>query len=346
MSVAKGSVHLRHGFTLVELLVVIAIIGTLVGLLLPAAQAARESARRSTCSNSLKQLALAVSNYESAGGKLPPGGLSLIDDYSGVWPNGTCLATGNQSAHANNKEMAPWTVLILPFLDDMTRYSKYDLKGTFAAQSNGTLGSDVNNNGNTKNRYAQFKPNPQYMCPSDPNNWGIKPNCNYLAVMGSVVGADYGCSNTGAKRYFFYNGMFAINRQLKMKDVTDGTSKVFLLGETRYFPGWIDTWSNYGNFSSWDSGALRFGNSSWPVLMGGTLNSINSSALNPGACKSTTDLYALVPPLGSTFGSFHSGGCFFAMVDGAVRFVGEEVDVTVYQQTGIRNDGLPLQRLE
>jgi len=334
-----------HGFTLVELLVVIAIIGVLVALLLPAIQASRESGRRLTCSNSLKQLALAVSNYESASGKLPPGGLSLIDDYSGVWPSGTCLATGNQSANAM-QGMAPWTVLILPFLDDMSRYSKYDLKGTFAAQSNGTLGGDVSNNGNTKNRSAQFKPNQQYMCPSDPNNWGIKPNCNYLAVMGSVAGTNYGCSSTGQKRYFFYNGIFAINRQLKMNDVTDGTSKVFLLGETRYFPGWVDTWSNYGNFSSWDSAALKFGNSSWPVLMGGTLNSINSSPWNPGACKNTSDLANLISAVGSTFGSFHSGGCYFAMVDGAVRFVGEEVDVTAYQQTGIRNDGLPLQRLE
>lgn len=345
MSGLKVGLRGRTAFTLVELLVVIAIIGTLVGLLLPAVQAARESARRSACSNKLKQLALAVSNYESARRKLPPGGLSLIDDYIGVWPNGSCNATGNQSANAM-MGMAPWTVLILPFLEDVARYNTYDLSGTFAAQSNGTLGADVNNNGNTKNRYAQFKPNPQYTCPSDPNNWGIKPNCNYLAVMGSVAGTNYGCSNTGQKRYFFYNGIFAINRYLQLKDVTDGTSRVFLFGETRYFPGWIDSSFSVGSFSSWDSAALKFGNSTWPVLMGGTLNSINSSAADPGACRSSTDFAALIPAVGSTFGSFHLGGCYFAMVDGAVRFVGEEVDITAYQQTGIRNDGLPLQRIE
>jgi hypothetical protein len=293
----------------------------------------------------MKQMALAINNYESAARRLPPGGLSLVDDYVGTWPNGTCAALGNQSAN-QMMGMAPWTVLILPFLDDMSRHATYDLAGTFAAQSNNSLGQGPGNNGNVKNRSAQFKLNTQYRCPSDPNNTGIKPNCNYLGVMGSVAGTNYGCSNTSQKRYFFYNGIFAINRHLALKEVTDGTSKVFLLGETRYFPGWIDSSISVGNWSSWDSAALKFGNSTWPVLMGGTLNSINSSNANPGTCKSTADLGKLVEVLSNTFGSFHPGGCLFAMVDGSVRFVGDEVDVTTYQQTGIRNDGLPLKGIE
>ena len=345
MGVRTGFLRFRQGFTLVELLVVIAIIGVLVGLLLPAVQAARESARRSTCSNSLKQIALAVHSYESANRKLPPGGLSLVDDYNGTWPSGTCNALGNQSGNQMMGK-APWTVLLLPYLDDMARYATYDLAGTFAGTSNSSLGQGPSNNGNVKNRNAQFKPNPQYMCRSDPNNVGGHPNCNYLGVTGSVVGTNYGCSNIGQNRYNFYNGIFALNRNLNLKDVTDGTSKVFLLGETRYFPGWVSSAWSPANWRSWDSAAVQFGNSSWPILMAGTLRSINSSTANPGTCKSAAELGAVVSVLSNTFGSFHPGGCFFAMVDGAVRFVGEEVDITTYQQTGIRNDGLPLKGLE
>lgn len=335
----------RRGLTLVEMLVVIAIIGTLVGLLLPAVQSARESARRSSCSGQLKQLALAILHYEATNSTLPPGGLSLLDDYKGSWPSGTCNALGNQSLN-QMMGMAPWTVLILPFMDDMARYATYDLAGTFAAQSNSSLGQGPSNNGNVQNRNAQFKPNPRYMCPSDPNNFGGKPNCNYLGVTGSVVGTDYGCSATSQNRYNFYNGIFALNRSLKVGAVADGTSMVFLLGETRYFPGWVDSAWSGGNWSSWDSAAVKFGNSSWPVLMAGTLRSINSSTANPGSCTSTTDLGTVISVLSNTFGSFHPGGCGFAMVDGSVRFVGDDVDITTYQQTGIRNDHLPLKGLE
>ena len=321
---------------------VIAIIGMMAGLLLPAVQLARESARRSSCSNQLKQLALAILHYESTNSTLPPGGLSLLDDYKGSWPNGTCNALGNQSLN-QMMGMAPWTVLILPFLDDMARYTTYDLAGTFAAQSNNSLGQGPSNNGNVQNRNAQFKPNPKYMCPSDPYNFGGKPNCNYLGVTGSVVGANYGCSSTSQDRYNFYNGIFALNRYLKIGSVADGTSMVFLLGETRYFPGWIDSSCPAGNWSSWDSAAVKFGNSSFPVLMAGTLRSINSSTANASSCQSVGPLVSV---LSNTFGSFHPGGCGFAMVDGSVRFVGDDVDITTYQQTGIRNDGLPLKGLE
>src|SRR5438067_13078670 len=101
----------RRAFTLVELLVVIAIIGVLVALLLPAVQSARESARRMSCMNNLKQTGIALHNHHDSYGTFPAGGVT----------NGTCCST--QSG-------ATWTIYILPFIEQQTLYDKYDFTQT------------------------------------------------------------------------------------------------------------------------------------------------------------------------------------------------------------------------
>src|SRR5437773_558439 len=108
---------LRRAFTLVELLVVIAIIGVLVALLLPAVQSARESARRMSCMNNLKQIGLALHNHHDAFGTFPPGGVT----------NGTCC--GTQSG-------ATWTIYILPFIEQQMLYDKYDFTQTNESSAN------------------------------------------------------------------------------------------------------------------------------------------------------------------------------------------------------------------
>src|SRR5688572_33061782 len=102
--------HFAYGFTLVELLVVIAIIGVLVALLLPAVQAAREAARRSSCMNNLSQLNLAIHQYEMAHGAYPPGTVAAAGPISNT-------ATGYHHS---------WTVQILPYIEQQNAYNALD----------------------------------------------------------------------------------------------------------------------------------------------------------------------------------------------------------------------------
>src|SRR5262245_11254338 len=103
----------RRGFTLIELLVVIGLIAVLAGLLLPGVQQARSAARRAACTDKLRQLGLAMQNYHSTHRVFPPGGVHTTTKRPGTVP------TGNQDRDGR----APWTVLILPFLEETNRYN-------------------------------------------------------------------------------------------------------------------------------------------------------------------------------------------------------------------------------
>ena len=122
--------RLSRGFTLVELLVVIAIIGTLVGLLLPAVQAAREAARRSQCSNNLKQLALACQVFHDANKRLPPG---MADDLSpfGQGITGSAAVGGNRGSS--------WMAYILPGIEEQALYAQIAFKDYSPFKYNGVI---------------------------------------------------------------------------------------------------------------------------------------------------------------------------------------------------------------
>src|SRR3954453_24148468 len=128
----------RKAFTLVELLVVIAIIGILVALLLPAIQAAREAARRSQCVNKMKQLSLAVLNYESARKTLPYGN---TPNYMSAWKTGACA--GNPEAVVATSGLAHPTLFsyILPYIEEQAVYDQIDLTKNWHDNNTSSEGS-------------------------------------------------------------------------------------------------------------------------------------------------------------------------------------------------------------
>lgn len=196
----------RRGFTLIELLVVIAIIGILVGLLLPAVQAAREAARRMSCRNNLKQISLAVMNYESTYGRLPPS--TVIDP--------AVTSTANNEA---------WGVhgRILPFLE----------QGNLAAQVDLSRGWD-------HQMVLDGMQVPVYACPSDPGADRIRDTgADRPSLFPTTYGFNFGT-------WFVYDpktrrggdGAFFPNSFLGMKAFTDGTSSTLMAAEVR-------AWTHY-----------------------------------------------------------------------------------------------------
>lgn len=303
----------KKGFTLVELLVVIAIIGVLIALLLPAVQAAREAARRIDCSNRMKQIGLAVHNYHDVN-RVFPAGTSSTD--AATFTSGWCSNGSSQTSRA------PWTVSILPFMEQGNLYDQFSLDERFTSSSN-VPGVTVNDN--------LFRTsNDAYMCPSDPSS---KPGNNYLSYMGvQGGGASPHCSNQSGQRVFYRNGVFIHNEQNKFADITDGTSNVFMVGESKYFltaGGRSD-----GIVTSWASGTKEdaYG---CPFTCAAAKEQINSISGSGG----TRDTLNIMTRL---FGSFHPTGCQFLFADGSVHFVTETIDLNEYRQLAVRNDGLPV----
>jgi len=321
----------NRGFTLVELLVVIAIIGILIGLLLPAVQAAREAARRAECSNKLKQIALALHSYHTKLGVFPPGGISKV-------PKNWCMLTkkpdsnGNPVKISRQNDAGPnWAVFILPYMEEKARYEKYNLSGSFASLY-WIKGQD--------NWDVQFKQNPAFQCPTDPNSDEFSCNTNYFACQGGGAPEDKWCEATGAGkgRVVFNNGIFGNNSHVKQGFISDGSSNVILVGETKYCPHHKN--NQPGAYGSWDSSLRIHPDSTWAFPLGlcAAMNPINSAEWpewDP-ARVFTGNVAA------RTFGSNHPVGAHFAMADGSGHFFSEHIDLAVYRGLGAMDDGFPL----
>ncbi|UUO07525.1 DUF1559 domain-containing protein [Blastopirellula sp. J2-11] len=304
-----------NGFTLVELLVVIAIIGVLIALLLPAVQQAREAARRLQCRNNKKQIGLALHNYHDTHGVFPSGNLTLETNYP---PKSSSDPAGT---------MAPWTVLILPYLEQGNLHSQFDFTTPFSSHINQTVA----------NSSAQNTPNPAFQCPSFPRSEGDLLKNNYFGVMGgiNVNGDPPRHELSGSVNYrVFDNGLLFQNSKIGFRDVVDGTTNTFIVGETIYQ---ITSWSPPPTGHGWAQGARTdSGSAGYLNNVAGTENPINreSDLVDAG-----WHVHAIWQ---STFSSDHPGGCHFLLADGSVPFISENINLSIYQQAGVRDDGSPL----
>lgn len=291
----------RRAFTLVELLVVIAIIGVLVALLLPAVQAAREAARRSTCTNKLRQQSLAVQNYASAkDDELPPG--SLGQGKHGVF------------------------TYMLPYIEQQQVFGQIDLKSSPDSSPMRTTVIDTY-------LCPNYNESPQYQ--DSARNGAIT---TYQAVGGAfrtdIPRARQERLTSPGFGDLPLNGAFVWgSNPRKFKDFTDGTSNSLAFGEfvhTDRMPGLYHELP--GNIRTWIGGA--------PTVSGADERPTYAMKVAEYAPNTPIDRAADVVPYNHLpFGSFHPGGVNFGLADASVRFIIDDVDVDAYKAACTINEG-------
>lgn len=299
------------GFTLVELLVVIAIIGVLVALLLPAVQAAREAARRSQCSNNLKQMALGMLNYEDTYKCLPPGRVGCDGD-------GSYQCAGNNSGAGT----LGWSgfVSALPFLEQSPLFNKID----YTPVPWGVTGGWDN-----ANNMEVVSARPKFIaCPSDNSKPFVdnQPSSGKKAATGSygLCGGHQGPPNGSGIKHN-NTGVFVYRTCFRLADITDGTSSQFLLGETRANDGYVKGVANACVPNMWTTGS-RF------MSLRTTVNPVNQ-------IPATGTLDNTGAPANAAFGSLHPAGAQFAFCDGHVSMIMNQINFVTYQRLSMRADG-------
>jgi prepilin-type N-terminal cleavage/methylation domain-containing protein/prepilin-type processing-associated H-X9-DG protein len=341
----------KTGFTLVELLVVIAIIGILIALLLPAVQAAREAARRSQCVNHLKQLALALHNYESSAKTFP----AIAYQYAGSEPycGGTCCYGGSFCCGGGGsaRMSTGFFVLLMPYIEQQAFYNQYLMGCGWQNGSNVTL--------------CHATKIDTFRCPSDRVEINHSPS-NYAASIGSNF--MLGVNTPG--NLLWWNGALQFYSETHISDITDGTSNTILLGE-KLIPDYTTT-TKYvvGNWVSVGGGIPAGVPQSTYVgpITSSILTQVGAAAQGATVyhqgCQTFDYISSLLSfnelgtpnwqypdvndrtgcPTTNGWGVFaprskHPGGVNVAMADASVHFASNTIDLTTWENLGARNDG-------
>ena len=303
----------RRAFTLVELLVVIAIIGILIALLLPAVQAAREAARRSQCSNNLKQIGLAMHNYH---------------DTFKSFPSGYVAGYGANAWDSTNRSSWGWGAFILPFIEQSALHDRLT-PGAFRL-------SDALTAGNPNDRVAELQsPVAAFRCPSDQGkdtNIGTNGLVSNAPANVASATSNYVGNNTSRKWHsggrlqgyevgqtgqwggltaaYEPNGIFWRESEVRMRDIVDGTSSTICVGERAW-----ELAGTSGNTVTCSAGVVFGSRSDNEQLSIRTNLAAGSVGINPpdGSC-----IYG--------FSSPHPGGMQAVFCDGSVNFISETID--------------------
>lgn len=331
----------RRAFTLVELLVVIAIIGVLVGLLLPAVQMAREAARRTYCTNNVKQLAMACINSATTQNKLPR---NVCGSLTG----------------ADSMKTMSWIVGVLPNVEQNNLYEQF----TFAPSAGFpgqvidlALPANASIAGNSLSLVrCPSDPSPSTMAARGESGWfnaaTTMGTTSYKGVMGSywvqvpqaswattqphlrpiIKTADYGSVDYrfDANNGVFHPGVLWASNikeacQVKLADIKDGTSNTFLMGESV---------PEFATRTAWAHSVMNSATTYMAPNAKAACQNTNNKLKDLKAC-------ALDYENNSSFMSMHPGAVVFAMCDGSTKIVADSVDIDVYRRVGSMADGLP-----